>query len=170
MIIIINGSVGVGKSTVAETLQEKFDKAIYLKGDQIGNVHPFEIYDEQRIDHLYRTLALLIAFHQENGYQNFTIDYVFESPESLQALLSLLQPLDEAIHTYWLTCNPTQQEKRIHARQRNDLDWELNRFSELNQIQAEAAKQGFIGVEVKTSQLSAADVADKIWQDIHGSN
>lgn len=73
MIIIINGSLGVGKSSVAEAIHYKFDKSVNLDGDYIGDVNPFEIYDDARIDHLYRTLAYLIAFHQENGYANFVI-------------------------------------------------------------------------------------------------
>ena len=105
MIIIINGSLGVGKSSVAEELHWKFDKSVHLDGDYIGDVHPFGIYDEARLDHLYRTLALLIDFHQQNGYHSFVINYVFESPDSLQSLIALLRPLDPSIHTYWLTCD-----------------------------------------------------------------
>ena len=69
MIIIINGSLGVGKSSVADQVHYKFDKSVHLDGDYIGDVHPFEIYDDARIGHLYRTLELLISFHQKNGYQ-----------------------------------------------------------------------------------------------------
>ena len=166
MIIIINGSLGVGKSSVAEELHWKFEKSIYLGGDSIGSVHPYEIYDEARIDHLYRTLALLIGFHQTYGYHNFVINYVFESASSLQDLLGLLRPLDPSIHVYWLTCDEKEQEKRIRARRRAELDWELKRFVELRRIQAEAARQGFIGIEVDTTGLSSAEVAGVIWNDI----
>ncbi len=166
MIIIINGSVGVGKTTVAEELHWKFDKSIHLDGDCIGNVHPFEIYDEVRIDHLYRTLELLIGFHQKNGYQNFVINYVFESADSLQDLLGLLRPLDPSIHTYWLTCEEKEQAKRIRGRQSDDHDWELSRFIELYRIQREAAQQGFIGIEVDTTHLTPSEVAERIWKDI----
>jgi chloramphenicol 3-O-phosphotransferase len=166
MIIIINGSLGVGKSSVADELHMKFDKSVHLDGDYIGDVHPYEIYDEARIDHLYRTLQLLIGFHQQNGYHNFVINYVFESPDSLQDLLDLLRPLDPAIHTYWLTCNEKEQARRIQGRQRNELEWELSRFVELQQVQAKAAQQGFIGKEVDTTGLTSAEVAEKIWKDI----
>lgn len=166
MIIIINGSLGVGKSSVSEELHWRFDKSVYLDGDHIGYVHPFEIYDEARIDHLYRTLALLIGFHQENGYQNFVINYVFESPESLQALLDYLKPFDASIHTFWLTCDEVEQKKRILKRQREQLDWELDRFIELRTIQEKAANQGFIGVRVDTTGLSPAEVATQIWDEI----
>ncbi len=168
MIIIINGSLGVGKTSVADQLHYKFDKSIHLDADCIGDVHPFEIYDEERLSHLYRTLELLVGFHQKNGYHNFVINYVFESPDSLEDLLALLRPLDPAIHTYWLTCDVEEQEKRIRKRKRDEIEWELKRFVELQQIQAKAAQQGFIGKKVDTTGLTSAEVAEEIWKDIFG--
>ena len=168
MIIIINGSLGVGKSSVADELHCKFDKSVHLDGDTIGDVHPFDIYDDARIDHLYRTLELLVSFHQKNGYHNFVINYVFESAGSLQDLLDLLRPLDSSIHTCWLTCDEKEQAKRIQGRQRDDLEWELSRFIELQRIQAMAARQGFIGKEVDTTSLTSAEVVEEIWKDIFG--
>ena len=166
MIIIINGSLGVGKTSVADELRYKFDKSVHLDGDSIGDVHPFEIYDDARIRHLYRTLELLIGFHQKNGYHNFVINYVFESPESLQELLDLLHPLDPSIHVYWLTCGKEEQAERIRNRKRESLQWELNRFVELQQIQRKASKSGFIGKEVDTTRLTPEKVAEEIWKDI----
>jgi hypothetical protein len=110
----------------------------------------------------------LISFHQKNGYHNFVINYIFESPESLQELLNLLRPLDAAIHTYWLICNEEEQAKRIRRRQRDALEWELSRFVELQKIQAKAALQGFIGKEVDTTNLTSAEAGAEIWKDIFG--
>ena len=166
MIIIINGSLGVGKTSIAEQLLWKLDRVVHLDGDHIGDVHPFEIYDNRRIDHLYRTLALLVGFHQQNGYNNFVINYVFESAGSLQALLDLLCPLDPSIHTFWLTCAEQEQARRIRKRGDNDMDWELNRFVELRNIQSKAAREGFIGLEVDTTALTPLEAAEKIWKDI----
>lgn len=168
MIILLNGSLGVGKTSTAEELHWKFDKSVFLDGDCIGAVHPFEIYDEARVQHLYRTLELLIRFHQQNGYRNFVINYVFESSASLQDLLDLLLPLDSSLHTYWLTCDEHEQEQRIRRRNQESLEWELKRFVELNRIQSQAARQGFIGKEVNTTGLSVQEVAEKIWTEIVG--
>lgn len=166
MIIIINGSLGVGKTSVADCLHYKFDRSVHLDGDAVGDVHPFEIYDDARIDHLYRTLALLVSFHQQHGYHDFVINYIFESPESLQDLLDLLHPLDPAIHTYWLTCDVDEQAQRIRRRSRQGLAWELDRFVELQKIQFRAAQRGFIGKRVDTTGLTAAEAADAVWRDI----
>ena len=166
MILIINGSVGVGKTSTAEALHRKFEKSVNLDGDYIGFVHPFEIYDDTRIDRLYRTLALLVRFYQGEGYQNFVINYVFEAPESLQALLDLLSALDPDIHTFWLTCAPEEQRRRILARSSDDHDWELQRFPELNAIQQAAAARGFIGRQVDTTGKTPAEVVDSIWSQL----
>lgn len=166
MIIIINGSVGVGKTSVADQLHYKFEKSVHLDGDAIGDVHPFIIYDDARISYLYRTLALLIDFHQHNGFQCFVINYVFESAESLQDLLDLLSPLDSDIHTYWLTCSEEEQIRRIHKRGRDEIKWELERFVELHKIQVAASQRGFIGTQIDTSGKSVVEVADEIWEDM----
>lgn len=166
MIIIINGSLGVGKTSVASQLHYKFAKAVHLDGDSIGDVQPFEIYDDARIQHLYQTLELLIGFHQRYGYQHFVINYVFETSASLQSLIDLLHPLDPSIHTYWLTCDREEQANRIRKRKRDDLEWELQRFIELQQIQTQAAQQGFIGKHIDTTSLTVAEVGEEIWKDI----
>jgi broad-specificity NMP kinase len=163
MIIIINGSLGVGKTSVAEAIHYKFDKSVNLDGDYIGDVNPFEIYDDARIDHLYRTFAHLIAFHQENGYANFVINYVFESHTSLQELLDLLHPLDSDVHVFWLTCDREAQRERIQSRGGYEIEWELERLIVLQEIQAKAAEKGFIGTEVDTTGLSVEQVAESIW-------
>ena len=170
MIIIINGSLGVGKTSTGDELTWMFDKAIHLDGDSVGNVHPFNVSDPGRIDHLYRSLALLIGFHQANGYSNFVINYVFESADSLRELIRLLQPLDWQIHTYWLTCDPQVQAGRIRRRRRDQLEWELNRALELQKIQAEASRQGFIGKNLDTTGLTAVESAEKIWIDVFEQN
>lgn len=141
MIVIINGSVGVGKASVADKVHRQFGKSVCLDGDYIGDVNPFEIYDAARIDHLYRTLAHLIAFHRQNGYQNFVINYVFEAAE---------------------------QTERIRQRGRESIEWELNRFVALQQIQEAAAKQGFIGKRVDTTKRNVEEVARVIWEDANG--
>jgi broad-specificity NMP kinase len=166
MIIVINGSLGVGKSTVMDAVLHTFEKGVALDGDEIGYVHPFEIYDEQRITYLYRTLTHLICFHQRNGYRSFVINYVFESPESLAELLAMLGEIDDDVHAVWLTCDPDEQEARIRKRGRDSLTWELSRFVELRRIQAEAAKRGFIGVEIDTTGKSPEIIAESIKQKI----
>lgn len=162
MIIIVNGSVGSGKSTVSEELLVLFDKSVMLDGDYIGLIHPFEIYDAARIEYLYDTLRLLVGFHHSNGYDNIVINYVFESEESLRSLTSRLETIIPEVHCFWLTCSGAEQKKRIQKRGRNETAWELKRFAELNTIQEKAAEKGFIGERIQTDGLDCKEVAELI--------
>ncbi len=166
MILIINGPCGIGKTTVAWELVHRFERAVMLEGDSIGAVHPFEIYDDDRIKHLYQTLRHLIAFHIERGnYHNFVIDYVFERPESLARLKSLLADFDDHIHAFRLLAAPVELERRILERG-EDSAWHLRRAQELVAIQTRAARRGDVGIPVDTTGLSVAQAADVIWQRV----
>lgn len=170
MIIIINGPLGIGKTQVSEKLIEYFDRAVMLDGDYIGAVHPFEIYDEARIEYLYQTLRHLTAYHVEHGYRNFVINYVFESAASLARLRGLLADLDGEIYAFRLTCTESEMERRIRSRavgrpeEPDFLAWELQRFRQLTAIQEAASRQGDLGCVIDTSQLNVAQVADAIWR------
>ncbi|MDK1025284.1 MAG: AAA family ATPase [Gammaproteobacteria bacterium] len=164
MIIIINGSVGVGKTETAWELMSRFDKSLMLDGDYIGAVHPFQIYDQDRVDYLYRTLAHLIRWHQQSGYHDFIINYVFEQPFQLTNLCELLYGVDSDVYSFWLTCHETEQYERIVSRGRNaDHESELKRYIELNGIMHEAAKSGSIGRALDTTGKSIRQVADEIY-------
>lgn len=161
MIIIINGSVGVGKSSTSWELAARFDQSFMLDGDFIGAVHPFEIYDQERVEYLYKTLFHLIKFHQDHGYSNFVINYVFEEANQLKLLTDLLKTVDSDIYAFWLTCDEAVQTERVIKR-KPDHAWDLDRFVELNKIQRESSEKGFIGREIDTTHLSIPEVADKI--------
>ncbi|HQE92553.1 MAG TPA: AAA family ATPase [Anaerolineae bacterium] len=173
MIVIINGPCGIGKSTTAEHLTRHFDRAVFLDGDYIGAVHPFEIYDEVRIEHLYQTLRHLIAFHIERGdYHNFVIPYVFESPESLARLRTWLADLDDEVYAFRLVCHPQVLEQRLRdaSRAPDELAWYLNRTPELVRIQEAAAHSGDLGYVVDTTSRTPAEVADVIWALVHDAD
>ena len=170
MIIIINGPCGIGKSTTAEHVTWKFDRAVFLDGDYIGSVHPFEIYDDVRIEHLYQTLRQLIAFHIERGdYHNFVIPYVFESPESLARLRTLIADLDDEIYAFRLVCDAQVIEQRLRdsSRSPDEVAWHLNRAVELVRIQEVAARNGDLGYVVDTTTRTTDEVADVIWALVH---
>ncbi|MFL7794676.1 MAG: GrpB family protein [Anaerolineae bacterium] len=171
MIVIINGPCGIGKTSVAWELVSRFERAVMLDGDYIGAVHPFEIYDEARVAYLYRTIHNLVSYHiAQGGYHNFVINYVFETPESLADLRRLLSELDDVTHTYRLVASDDAIETRIRQREQEsdaDLRWHLKRYKELVAIQNAAAKRGDVGFALDTTDRTAAEVADAIWEDIH---
>jgi len=168
VIVIINGPLGVGKTEVSWQLLTRFERAVMLDGDYIGAVHPFRIYDEQRIEYLYQTMHHLAAWHSAHGYHDLIVNYVFETPESLAQLRQLLSDLGEEIHVFRLTCTEEQAARRLAGRTPDPqrLETEISRFRELSAIQSAAAMRGDLGFEIDTSELSAEAAAEVIWRNI----
>ena len=172
MIIIINGPLGIGKTSVSWELLYHFERAAMLDGDYLGAVQPFEIYNEERIAYLDQTFVHMAAWHKQHGYPDLVLNYVFEQPEALARLRLLLHPLDDEVYAFRLTCSDAEMEQRIRRRAGSSgvsdafVGWELQRFRELVSIQEAAAQRGDLGFVVDTSALSAAQVAEYIWQNL----
>ena len=169
MIIILNGALGVGKTETSEHLTQFFDRAVMLDGDTLCVVQPFDLHDPARVDYLYKTIFHLVKFHIENGYKNFVVNYVFESPESLGQLRTMLFALDDETYAFRLVCDDVEMERRIRTRNPGieRLAWELGRYKELKAIQESASDLGDMGIVIETTHLSAKQAAQMIWESIH---
>ena len=162
MIIIINGSVGVGKTAVSWKIKRLLYHSVMLDGHYLGAVNPFDLHSNERILHLYKTMACLVKFHQQNGFKHFIVNYVFESEDQLNLLIAELARFDETIYCCLLYCEEEQQKQRIEKRNNQRLAFELQRAVELNYILTKANEIGFIGKRLNTTNLTTDDVATAI--------
>lgn len=125
MIIILNGPLGIGKSTLAEALTESIEGCVMLDGDFMVAAHP--AHSDGR-EHLHSTVVLLVSHHQAFGYQHFVINHIWRSPAELDDLRRRLAPIDPDIRTFLLALSADENvrriERRANARQSNELEWE----------------------------------------------
>ena len=58
-LIIINGTMGAGKSTVSEQLLKETENSIYLDGDWCWNMNPFTV-NEENIEMVLKNIIFLL--------------------------------------------------------------------------------------------------------------
>ena len=116
MFIVLNGPLGIGKSTLAEALTESIDRCVMLDGDYLVAANPSAV-DE--IEHLHSTIALLVEHHRRFGYRHFVVNHLWRTPEELADLRRRLLEVDaEAdIHCFLLTLPLEENLRRIDCRQ-----------------------------------------------------
>lgn len=116
MIIVLNGPLGIGKSTLAEALAESIDRCVMLDGDHLVAVNP---PPPDEIEHLHSTLALLVAHHRRFGYRHFVIDHIWRRPAELADLRRRLRDLEPAadIRCFLLTLPLDENLRRMERRQ-----------------------------------------------------
>lgn len=113
MIVVLNGPLGVGKSTLAEALMESIEGCVALDGDRIAAANPPPPDPEE---HLRATIALLVAHHQRFGYRHFVVNHLWTTPLELVDLRALLKPLDDDIRCFLLTLPAEENLRRIERR------------------------------------------------------
>ena len=165
-IVIINGPLGIGKSTTAWALSEKFAKAVMLDGDYIAAFHPFDFYDQTHLDYAYDLFAVLMRHHVAHGFRHFVVNWVFESAAQLEALSLRLTSLDIPIYPYRLTADPDIVAQRVWDRGNDDVMWEVERARALHDILEAAAREGDLGHVIDTTSLNPQAVAARIWDDL----
>ena len=114
MIIVLNGPLGIGKSTLAEALMERLEASVMLDGDQMIAVNPAPAAE---LDYLHATLSLLIRHHQTHGYQHFIINHIWQTADELSQLRQSLGDLDRDLRCFRLALPLEENLRRIRLRQ-----------------------------------------------------
>ncbi len=148
MIIVLNGPLGIGKSTLAEALSESIDGCVMLDGDHLVAANPPYV-DE--LKHLHSTVAVLVTHHQSFGYRHFVLNHVWTSPADLDELRTELGGLDQNIRIFRLTLpieeNLRRIERRASTRAIDERDFESQTFAAefeaLNQSHADELGEPF---------------------------
>lgn len=116
MVIILNGPLGIGKSTLAEALMESVDGCVMLDGDHVVAANP---PPPDAADYLHATLALLFSHHRRFGYRHFVIDHLWRTPAELADLRRRLLEVDPGIdiRCFLLVLPLDENLRRISRRQ-----------------------------------------------------
>lgn len=156
MIIVLNGPLGIGKSTLAEALAESIDGCVMLDGDSLVAANP--PYSDD-MEHLHATVELLIAHHRRFGYRHFVLDHIWRSSAEVDELRRRLAPLDPDVRVFLLTLpageNLRRIERRAAAREIDELEWERRVVAEEREA-LDAGAEGVLGEPFDVSEPPAA--------------
>jgi hypothetical protein len=114
--ILINGPLGIGKSTLGEALGEAIDQCVTLDGDSLAALNP---PPADEAEGLRDTIALLVGHHWQRGYDRFVINHYWPSPLDIASLGSTLRGVvpDIDVQCFRLTLPIQENLRRIAARQ-----------------------------------------------------
>lgn len=116
MFIVLNGPLGIGKSTLAEALVERIDRCVMLDGDHLIATNPSPVDD---IAYLHSVIKLLVAHHRRFGYQHFVINHIWRTSAELSELHRNLIEIDPSadVRCFLLSAPLEENLRRIELRQ-----------------------------------------------------
>ena len=131
--ILLNGPLGIGKSTLGEVLGEAVQRSVTLDGDQLVALNP-PPNDENEA--LQEAVALLVRHHLLRGYDRFILNHYWSTAGQLADLKARLRSIDPQfqLHCFRLTLSKEENLRRIALRQKvraiDETQFEAEHFAE----------------------------------------
>ena len=112
-LLIINGTMGVGKSTVCNILLEKLAPGVYLDGDWCWNMNPFIVSEENKKMVENNITYLLKSYLDNSGYEYIIFCWVIHKEDIFKQLLEPLINYDYELYKFSLVCSETALKNRL---------------------------------------------------------
>lgn len=162
-LIIINGTMGVGKSTVSQLVADKLDQSVFLDGDWCWNMHPWVFSDENKEMVIGNIAYLLNSFLANSSFEFIIFCWVLHEESITEQILSRLSG-NFSLHAISLVCSKealtAHFTKDTAGGSRAMVDLEAS-YARMALYQQQSTKK------IDVSTLTAAQAADTIIQLIH---
>lgn len=160
-LIFINGTMGVGKTTISKELKNILPNCIFLDGDWCWDMSPFIVTDETKKMVLDNITHLLNNFISCSEYKNIIFCWVMHEDSILDDVLSRLNKDDCIIHKFSIVCSEQTLISRITkdinqgVRENDVIERSVPRLK--NYFQMDTQK-------IDVNHISAKEAAEKIYK------
>jgi adenylate kinase family enzyme len=158
-LIIINGTMGVGKSTVSSLLLRMLRPSVYLDGDWCWNMNPFTVTDENKAMVVSNITFLLRSFLKNSGYEYVIFCWVIHEEEIFGQILGPLGDLSFELYKFTLTCSEDALVSRLQkdiencARESGTIERSVRRLPLYERMGT---------VKIDVSEITAQQAAERI--------
>lgn len=128
-LIVINGTMGVGKTTICKELYKSLDKAVWLDGDWCWMMNPW-IVNEENVKMVENNITYLLRSFLTNSTFEFIIfNWVLHREEILNDLLERLSDLEFKIERITLISSEAslRQRMELDSRTQEQIDFSIER-------------------------------------------
>ncbi|WP_271813420.1 AAA family ATPase [Clostridium beijerinckii] len=161
--IIINGTMGVGKSATCRELNKKLKNSVWLDGDWCWMINPFVVNDENKKMVINNINYLLRNFLTNSSLEYIIFNWVIHMEDIFDDILEPLNDLNFEIIKITLICDEDALKKRILGDVKLKLRDEecVSRSVERLGLYKEMSTK-----KIDTSNISVLETVDKIMRII----
>lgn len=158
-LIIINGTMGVGKSTTGGKLYKSLENSVWLDGDWCWMMNPFIVNEENKKMVQDNITYILRNFLTNTSYEYIIFDWVIHLEEIFDTILEKLSDLKFTVIKITLTCSEKSLKNRIANDVKNGLRDEecINRSLDRLKLY-----KNMNTIKIDTSNMTVAETVDKI--------
>lgn len=112
-LMIINGTMGVGKSTVCKEINKKLNNSVWLDGDWCWMMNPWVFSDENKQMAVDNICYLLGSFLRNSTFEYVIFSWVINKEEIFDIVLNGLRQFEFRLHKISLICSEAALKERM---------------------------------------------------------
>jgi broad-specificity NMP kinase len=157
--IIINGTMGVGKTTVCKHIQKLLSPSVFLDGDWCWNMNPWVFTEESKSMVMDNITYLLKSFLKNSGFEYIIFCWVIHEEKIMQEILDSFTGFDFELYKISLICT----EDALRSRLQHDIEmgWRSEDIIDRS-LQRIHLYDNMATIKVDVSNISALDAAASI--------
>ncbi len=163
MLLVINGTIGVGKTWISQCLSGEIPDSVCIEGETLGFASPTALQKSNRSDVGLEAGIKLISEYMEKGTKFVIFDRSFDDLEKLRDFIS---KVSLPSHVFYLSATTEEIASRIKKRNRPRAEAEIMDSQRLLKTQRENFGQDGIGIEINTDGLSPKEIVYIIRSEI----
>lgn len=158
-LIIINGTMGIGKSATCRALNKELDKSVWLDGDWCWMMNPFNVNDENKKMVEDNIIYLLKNFLSNSSFHYVIFDWVIHTEEIFDMILKRIDDLEYDLTKITLVCSEESLKERISK----DIKSNLREEGEIEKsIERLPLYENMNTIKIDTSNVEIPEVISKI--------
>jgi adenylate kinase family enzyme len=133
-LLLIGGTMGVGKTTTCQVMKKMLNKCVYLDGDWCWDMHPFQVTEETKQMVMENICFLLNSFISCSAYETIIFSWVMHQQSIIDDILSRLDISHCRVHAVSLVCeehallNRLLKDLNAGIRDRNSIERSIERI------------------------------------------
>ncbi|MEI2396573.1 MULTISPECIES: AAA family ATPase [Paenibacillus] len=154
-LIIVNGTMGVGKSSICKQLFKSLDRSVWLDGDWCWMMQPWTVNDENIIMVENNINYLLHSFLTNTSFDYVIFSWVLHRKEMIDRLLARLSDLEFEHQVITLTCSESALRQRMQEDHRTEeqINRSLERVSTYAGMPSHSVDTSEIGLDEVVLQI-----------------
>jgi broad-specificity NMP kinase len=158
-LVIINGTMGVGKTAVCRELYRNLDNSVWLDGDWCWMMNPFIVNDENKKMVINNITYLLRNFLTNSSIEYVIFNWVIHMEDIFSDVLEPLEDLEFEVVRITLTCSEEALIRRISK----DVELKLREESSIDRsVQRLKLYKDMSTEKIDTTNLSILETVNKI--------
>jgi len=158
-LIIINGTMGVGKTTICKSLYKTINNSVRLDGDWCWMMNPFEVNEYNKNMVIKNIGFLLRSFLDNPKYEYVFFNWVIHIEDIYESILSEFKDYKFDLYKITLVCNETELRKRIRKDIKNGERTEDNIKKSIERIEM---YNKLNSIKVETSNRTINEITNEI--------